>query len=194
MLKHTFFLARHLALATAACAVALSTAVVNAQTAKQILDKRVETFTADLRVYTPYWADANQLVVEVSTPNDGEWHRVAVFDFAKKSVSFIPDETRLFSYDRDTRSFFVGHSVCNDPSLAQNCEDHYVELVREVRVEPNAQIVEVRRFAPGTPAPNPYAYYPKQGLFNPLGSYQDGYLLADPDPGKTLPEQNQALR
>ena len=193
MLQHARFITQRFTLVIACSVAALTTVVVHAQTAKQILDKRVETFTADLHAYISYWADADQLVVQVSVPTDGERDRVAIFDFAKKSISFIPGETRLLTYNRDTRSFIVGHSVCNDPSLAQNCEGHYVELVREVRVEPNAQIVEVRRFGPGTPPPNPYAYYPKQGLFNPLGSYQDGYLLADTDPGKTFLEQDQAL-
>jgi hypothetical protein len=170
---------------------------------KQILDLKVDSFHTGLEeVGNSFWVDDNQFVMTTlkegaeRNVNDEETPtRIALVNFSTKTIKYIAQDVRLldFTFDHKTRSIFIGNLHTSDPVDADG-RRHYVYTytnLREIRVEPDGRVAEIKRYPPGS-APPPAMAAPK-GLHRALDGGRGGYLVRALAPGETYADQWEKL-
>jgi hypothetical protein len=178
----------------------------HSQTApKQILDLKVDSFPTGLEeVGNSFWVDENQFVM--TTLQEGAQRdvdeektpmRIALINFKTKTIKYIAQDAKLLEYtfDHKTRSIFIGktHStVVIGPDKRATSTTEY-ENLREIRIEPDGQVIEIKNYPPGSEPRRPEPP-PKARRFRSLDQGRGGYLITDVQPGDTLEALNERDR
>jgi len=179
----------------------LAPLVASSQTpTKQILDLKVESFHTGLEeVGNSFWVDENQFVMttlkegaERNVNDEDTPTRIALVNFAKKTIKYIAQDARLldFTFDHKTRSIFIGKLHTTDPVDAEGRRSYvynYTNL-REIRIEPDSRVIEINSYPPGSAPPRPMTNMPAGGG-EPLDGGRGGFLVRDLAPGDTLAKQ-----
>jgi len=169
---------------------------------KQILDMKVDSFKTELEeVGNSFWVDDNQFVLttlqegaqrnvrEEDTPS-----RIALVNFANKTIKFIAQEAQLldFTFDRETRSIFVGRRHTSHSFDADGRDVFAVtyENLREIRIEPSGEVSEIKKYPLGSKPRDPEMQRPKDKGSKALDHGRGGYLVRDLKPGDTLEALN----
>jgi hypothetical protein len=170
---------------------------------KKILDLKVDSFKTELEeIGNSFWVDDNQFVMttlqrgaERQVPAEDSPSRIALVNFSNRTINYIADDAHLVdsTFDHKTRSILIGKLHRNAAAAGAANKRATIgatyDTLREIRIERDGTVVEVKSYPAGSSLPVRGIPPPKDRLFEPLDNGRGGYLVRYLAPGDTYMRQ-----